>query len=86
MRVQIAHTSVALNKENTSADSASSTTPLTRTKQLKRGKARTGTTDDAKLTPVELWRLEKRDLRIKASEARERSSWKYVLVQNTNVC
>ena len=71
MRVQIAHTSVALNKANTSADSASSTTPLTRTTQLKRGKARRGTPDNAKLTPVELWRLEKRDLRIKACEAEE---------------
>ena len=37
MRVQIAHTSVALNKANTSADSASSTTPLTRTTQLRCG-------------------------------------------------
>ena len=71
MRVQIAHTSVALNKTNTIADCASSTTPLTRTTQMKRGKPRTSTTDDAKVTQVELWRLEKCDLRIEAWEARE---------------
>ena len=58
-------------KANASADSASSTTPLTRTTQLKRGKPQTGTTDDAKVTQVELWRLEKCDLRVKAWEARE---------------
>ena len=71
MRVQIAHTNVALNKAKTSADGDSPTTLLTRTTQLKRGKPRTGTTDDAKVTQVELWRLEKCDLRIKAWEARE---------------
>ena len=71
MRGQIAHTSVALNKVNTSADSDSSTTPLTRTTQLERGKPRTGTKDDAKVTPVELWRLETCDFRVKAWEARE---------------
>ena len=69
--MQFAHTSVALNKANTCADNASSTTLLTRTTQLKRGKPRTGTTDDAKVTQVDLWRLEKCDLRIKAWEARE---------------
>ena len=71
MRVQVAHTSVALNNANTSADSANSTTPLTRTAQVKRGKPRTGTTDAAKVTQIEPWRLEKCDLRIKAWEARE---------------
>ena len=71
MRVQIAHTSVALNKANGSADSASSTTPLTRTTQLRCGKPRTATTDAAKVKQVELWQLEKCDLRIKAWEARD---------------
>ena len=69
--MQIAHTSVAGNKANTSADSASSTTPLTRTTQLRCGKPRAVTTDAAKVEQVELWRLEKCDLRIKAWEARE---------------
>ena len=71
MRTQVAHTSVALNKASTSADGDSSTTLLTRTTQLKRGKPRTGTTDDAKVTQVELWRLEKCDLRIEVWEARK---------------
>ena len=38
MRLQIAHTSVALNKANASAHSVSSTTPLTRTTQSRCGK------------------------------------------------
>ena len=66
--MQIAHTNVALNKANASADSASSTTPLTRTTQLSCGKV---TTDAAKVKQVELWLLGKCDLRIKAWEARE---------------
>ena len=45
--MQLAHTSVALNKVNASADSASSTTPLTRTTQLRYGKPRTVATDAA---------------------------------------
>ena len=55
MRVQIAHTSVALNKAHASAESASSTTPLTRTTLLKCGKPRTVTTDAAKVKEDELW-------------------------------
>ena len=70
MRVQIAHTSVAPNQANTSADSASSTTPLTQTTQLRCGKPRTVFTVAAK-KQVELWQLEKCDLRTKAWEARE---------------
>ena len=50
---QIAHTSVDRNKANASADSASSTTPLTRTKQLRCGKPRTVTSDAAKVKQVE---------------------------------
>ena len=69
--MQISHTSVALNKANASADSASSTTPLTRTTQLRCGKPRAVTTDAAKVKQVELWQLEKCDLIIKAWEARE---------------
>ena len=49
MRVQIAHTSVAVIKANASSDSASSTTPLTRTTQLRCGKPRTLATDAAKV-------------------------------------
>ena len=71
MRVQIPHTRVARNTANTSADSASSTTTLTRTTQLRCVKPRTGTTDAAKVKQVELWRWEKCDLRTKAWEARE---------------
>ena len=71
LRVQIAHASVARNKANTSADSASSTTPLTRTTQSRCGKPRAVTTDAAKVKQVELWQLEKCGLRIKAWEARE---------------
>ena len=63
-------TSVARNKANTSADSAISTTPLTRTTQLRCGKPRAVTTDAAKVKQVELWRLEKCDVRIKSLEAR----------------
>ena len=79
MRVQIAHTSVALHKANTSADSASSTTLLTRTTQLRCGKPRAVATAAAKVKHVELWQLEKCDFRIKAWEARE-----IQLVQNVN--
>ena len=71
MRVQTAHTGVARNKANTSADSASSTTPLTRTTQLTCGKPRVVTTDAAKVKQVELWQLEKCDLRVEGWEARE---------------
>ena len=71
MRVQIAHTSVDLNKANTSADSASSTTPWARTTELRCGKPRTLTTDAAKVKKFELWRSEKCNLRIKPWEARE---------------
>ena len=70
-RVHIAHTSVALNKANASTDSASSTTPFTRTAQLRCGKPRICATDASKMNQVELWRLEKCDLRIKTWEARE---------------
>ena len=79
--MQIAHTSVALNKANASADSASSTTPLTRTTQLRCGKPPTIARDAAKEKQVELWRLEKCDSRIKAWKARE-----IQLVQNVNAC
>ena len=82
MRVQIAHNSVVLNKSNASAESASSTSPLTRTTQLRCVKPRTVATDAAKVKQVELWRMGKCDLRTKAWEARE----KYVLVQNANAC
>ena len=61
----------SLNKANASADGASSTTPFSRTTQLRCGKPRTETTDTAKVKQVELCRLEKCDLRIKAWEARE---------------
>ena len=71
MRVQIAHTSVARNKANASADSARFTTPLTRTTQLRCGKPRTVATDAARVKQVEMWLLEKCDWRIKAWEARE---------------
>ena len=70
-RVQIAQHSVARNKVTASADSASSTTPWTRTTQLRCGKPRTVPTHAAKVKQVELWRLEKYDLRIKDWEARE---------------
>ena len=70
MRVQIAHTSVALNEATASADSASSTTPLTRTTQLRRGKSRTIATNAAEIKLFDLWRLEKCDVRIMSSEAR----------------
>ena len=53
--MQIAHTRVVLNKANTSADSDSSTTPLTRTTQLRCEKPLTNTTDDAEVTQVGLW-------------------------------
>ena len=59
MRVQIAHSSVSLSKANASADGASSTTPLTRTTQLRCAKIRTDTTGAAKVKQVELWQLEK---------------------------
>ena len=71
MRVQIAYTSVALNKANTSVDSDNATTPFTRTTQLKRGKPRAVTTDAAKVKQVAWWQLETCDLRINAWEARE---------------
>ena len=61
MRVQIAHTSFARNKASECTDSASSNTPLTRTTQLMCGKARTVTTDAAKVKQVELWLLDKSD-------------------------
>ena len=60
-----------LNKAIASADSASSTTPLTRTALFRCGKTRTFVTVAVKVKQVELWRLEKCDLRIKACEARE---------------
>ena len=69
--VQIAHSSVARNKANASADSASSTTPLTRTTQLRSRKPRTFITIAAKVKQVELWQLEKCDVRIKAWKAKE---------------
>ena len=59
MRVQIAHTSVALNKSNASADSAGFHA------------LRTVATDAAKTKQFELWQLEECDLKIKAWEARE---------------
>ena len=68
--MQIAHTSVALNKANASAVSDSSTTPLTRTTQLTRGKPRTVATD-AKTKQFEVLQLEKCDVRIKSWKARE---------------
>ena len=71
VRVQIAQPSFTRNEANASADSASSTTPLTRTTQLRCGKPRTVTTDAAKVKQVELWQLEKCDLRVKVWEARE---------------
>ena len=71
MRVQICLSSVPRNKAIASADSASSTTPLTRTTQLRCGEPRTVVTVAAKVKQVELWRLEKCDWRIKAWEARE---------------
>ena len=88
MRVQIAHTSVPLNKANTSADSASSTTPLTRTTQLKRGKPRTTNRcngcrqgNTSRIVAIGEIRFEK----TRPGE-QERFSWKYVLVQNVNAC
>ena len=72
MRVQIAHTSVALNKAIASAVSASSTTPLTRTTQLKREKPRTIAMDAVQTKQFELWQLEECDERIKSWKARER--------------
>ena len=68
---RLAHSSVARTKAKASADSASSTTPLTRTTQLRCGRPRTVATDAEKVKQVELWQLEKCDLRIKAWEARE---------------
>ena len=55
MLVQIAHSSVAQNQVIASAGSASSTTPLTRTTQLRCGKPRTVVTVAAKVKQVELW-------------------------------
>ena len=57
--MQMAHTSVALDKTNASADSAVFHTP------------RAVAMNAAKLKQVELWHLEECDLRIKALEARE---------------
>ena len=57
--MQMAHTSVALDKTNASADSAVFHTP--------RGVAMNA----AKLNQVELWQLDECDSRIKAWEARE---------------
>ena len=71
MSVQIAHSSVARNKAIASADSASSTTPLTRTTLLSCGKPRTVCTVAAKVKHVKLWQLEKCDVMIKAWKARE---------------
>ena len=57
-------------QRNASADSASSTTPLARTTQLKCGKPRAVTTDAAKVKQVEVWQLAKRDAISKSWKAR----------------
>ena len=59
MRVQMAHTSVALNKTNTSADSAAFHTP------------RTVATDAAETKQFEFGQSEKCDVRIKSGKGRE---------------
>ena len=64
MRVQIAHTRVALDEADTRVDSASSTT------QLKCGNPRTCATGAAKIKQSYLWRLEICDVRINYCEAR----------------
>ena len=64
MRVQIAHTNVTLDEANARADTASSTTQLTR------GKLRTFAKVAAKMKQSYLWRLKKSDVRLKSWEAR----------------
>ena len=59
MQVQMAHTSVALDKTNVSADSAVFHTP------------RAIAMNAAKLKQFELWQLDECDIRIKGWEARE---------------
>ena len=74
MHVQVAHTSLALDKTNASADSAVFHA------------SRAVAMNAAKWKQFELWQLEICDLRIKAWEEIYIFSWIYVLVQNVNAC
>ena len=89
MLVQNTHISVALNKANASADSASCPPqPLTLNRSVEvRGKPRPVTTDAAKRKTIRIaaigeMRFENQGL----GSQRERCRLKHVLVQNVNAC